>query len=280
MDVGRVGVWNRALRSMDPSEAAEAAVELEELGYGAVWLGSSPSVGEAAPLVRATSRIVVATGILNIWEHTPDEVAGAIAELKLGDRFLLGLGASHAAAVKEYHKPYSAMVEYLDGLDAAASPVPASGLVLAALGPRMLKLARDRTAGAHPYLVTPDYIRQAREALGADRLLAPEVKVILEADRDTAHAIARGAIELYLSLPNYTNNFRRFGFSDEDFENGGSARLIDAIFVWGDDDTVRRGIDAFFDAGADHVSIQALTADGADLPRNEWSRLATLLDLR
>jgi probable F420-dependent oxidoreductase len=279
MDVGRVGIWNGALRSAEPGEAGEAAFELEELGYGAIWLGASPSVEEAAPVLAATSRIVVATGILNIWQHTPAAVAAARAELPNADRFLLGIGASHAPLVEGYHKPYSAMVDYLDGLDAADPSIPPAGRVLAALGPRMLELSRDRAAGAHPYLVTPDSTRQARERLGTGPLLAPEVKVILESDRDRAHAIARKSIAMYLTLPNYTNNFRRFGFGDDDFESGGSDRLLDAIFVWGDQDTVRRGIEAFFEAGADHVAVQALAPDGAALPRDQWRELSALLDL-
>ena len=279
MDVGRIGIWNGALRSAEPGAAGEAAFELEELGYGAIWLGASPSVEEAAPLLAATSRIVVATGILNIWAHTPAEVAAARAELPNADRFLLGLGASHAPLVEGYHKPYSAMVDYLDGLDAADPSVSPTDRVLAALGPRMLELSRDRAAGAHPYLVTPDSTRQARERLGTGPLLAPEVKVILETDRDRAHAIARKSLAIYLKLPNYTNNFRRFGFGDDDFEGGGSERLLDAIFVWGDQDTVRRGIEAFFEAGADHVAVQALAPDGAALPRDQWRELSTLLEL-
>lgn len=280
MDVGRIGIWNRSLHSVDPKTGAEAAAELEELGYGAIWLGSNPGVEDAAPLLAATSRIVIATGILNIWQHSPAEVAAARAELDDADRFLLGLGASHAKLIKEYRKPYSAMVEYLDGLDAAESPVPPSARVLAALGPRMLELARDRTAGAHPYLVTPGSTQEARETLGAGPLLAPEAKVILLSDRERAHATAREALAPYLGMPNYTNNFKRFGFEDPDFENGGSDRLIDAIFVWGDHEKVRQGIEAFFEAGADHVAIQALAEDGSELPRAEWRELSGLLELR
>jgi probable F420-dependent oxidoreductase len=283
MDLGRIGIWNSGLRNEDPHVAAEipeAAAELEELGYGAIWLGGSPGVRHALPVLEATSRIVVATGILNIWEHDPAKVAeqqaGVAAEHP--GRFLLGLGASHAALVKDYRKPYSAMVEFLDGLDAAGSAK--DDRVLAALGPRMLALSRDRAAGAHPYLVTPEHTATARETLGPDRLLAPEVKVVLDTDADRARAAARGHLELYLALPNYTGNLRRLGFTDEDFRDGGSDRLIDATFAWGDVAVIRERIAAHRQAGADQVVLQVVTADQAPLPRSQWRELADGLDLR
>jgi probable F420-dependent oxidoreductase len=283
MDLGRIGIWNSGLRSEDPhvvAEIPEAAAELEELGYGAIWLGGSPGVRHALPVLEATSRIVVATGILSIWEHSPAEVAEQQAGVaaKHPGRFLLGLGASHAVLAKEYRKPYSAMVEYLDGLDAAGSSK--EDRVLAALGPRMLALSRDRAAGAHPYLVTPEHTATARETLGPDRLLAPEVKVVLDTDADRARAAARAHIELYLGLPNYTGNLRRLGFTDDDFRDGGSDRLIDATFAWGDVGVIRQRVTAHQDAGADQVVLQVVTADQAPLPRSQWRELADGLELR
>jgi probable F420-dependent oxidoreductase len=283
MDLGRIGIWSSGLRSEDPhvvAEIPEAATELEELGYATIWLGGSPGVRHALPVLEATSRIVVATGILSIWEHAPAEVAEQQAGVaaQYPGRFLLGLGASHAALAKEYRKPYSAMVEYLDGLDAAGSPK--EDRVLAALGPRMLALSRDRAAGAHPYLVTPQHTATARETLGPDRLLAPEVKVVLDTDADRARAAARGHLELYLSLPNYTGNLRRLGFTDDDFRDGGSDRLIDATFAWGDVAVIRERVAAHQEAGADQVVLQVVTADQAPLPRSQWRELADGLELR
>jgi probable F420-dependent oxidoreductase len=280
MDLGRVGVWNVGLRSDDPGAAGEireAAAELEELGYGAIWLGSSPGVRHALPLLEATSRIVVATGILNIWEHDAADVAAQRSRVAAAHpgRFLLGLGASHAAIAKGYHKPYSAMVDYLDRLDAAGSR-PADR-VLAALGPRMLALSRDRAAGAHPYLVTPEHTATAREILGPDPLLAPEVKVALDADPDRARAAARRHLAIYLRLPNYTNNLLRLGFTEDDLRDGGSDRLIDAAVAWGGTESVRERVTAHQAAGADHIVLQVVT--GPALPRAQWREIAAGLGL-
>ncbi len=282
VNVGRVGVWNIGLRNDDPSAAGEirdAAAELEQLGYGAIWLGGSPGVDHAIPVLEATSRIAVATGILNIWQHEAEDVAARQAEVSAAhpDRFLLGLGASHAHAVEGYHRPYSTMVSYLDRLDAAGSP--ASGRVLAALGPRMLALSRDRAVGAHPYLVTPEHTATARDILGQGPLLAPEIKVVLDTDLDRARATARRHLEMYLRLPNYTNNLLRLGFVQDDFRDGGSDRLIDAVFALGDVDTVRKRMDAHYEAGADHAVLQVITADRTALPRTEWRELAAGLEL-
>jgi probable F420-dependent oxidoreductase len=283
MDLGRIGIWNSGLRDEDrkvTGEIPEAAAELEELGYGAIWLGGSPGVRHALPVLEATSRIVVATGILSIWEHDPAKVAEQQAGIATDHpgRFLLGLGASHAALVKDYRKPYSAMVDFLDGLDAAGSTK--DDRVLAALGPRMLALSRDRAAGAHPYLVTPEHTATAREALGPDRLLAPEVKVVLDTDADRARAAARGHLKLYLALPNYTANLRRLGFTDDDLRDGGSDRLIDATFAWGDLAVIRERIAAHHEAGADQVVLQVVTPDQVALPRSQWRELADGLELR
>ncbi|MFF5569306.1 LLM class F420-dependent oxidoreductase [Streptomyces luteogriseus] len=279
--VGRYGIWSVGLRSEDPDrrgELAEAAAELEELGYGAVWLGGNSSAANAAPLIEATSTLTVGTSIQSIWQHEPDAAATAFADLESAHpgRFLLGLGVSHAKRVEQYARPYSALVEHLDGLD--ASGVPADRRLLAALGPKSLRLARDRAAGSIPYLVTPEHTAHAREILGEAPLLAPELGVVPETDPARARALAREFLEIYLPLPNYTNNFLRHGFTEDDLLDGGSDRLVDALFAWGDDTAIRTKIDAFFEAGADHVALQIVNAEPRDaLPRKAWRDLAGLL---
>ncbi|MEU1624148.1 LLM class F420-dependent oxidoreductase [Streptomyces sp. NPDC020096] len=285
--LGRYGIWSVALRAdadSDNGEIIEAVQELEELGYGALWIGGNSDVSHAAPLVRATSSLILATGILSIWEHEPAQVAARHTALTAAHpgRFLLGLGASHAhLAGAAYHRPYSAMVGYLDALDAAETPVPADERVLAALGPKMLKLAGDRAAGAHPYLVTAVHTAEARAALGEGALLAPELKVVLEADPERARAIARDYLSRYLPMPNYTNNFLRLGFTEDDFTDGGSNRLVDAVFAWGDAERVRARTEEFLAAGADHLTLQLVEpASAAGLAREGWRRLAEALELK
>jgi probable F420-dependent oxidoreductase len=289
MNLGRVGIWDAGLRmeeNVAGGAAAETAAELEELGYGAIWLGFSPGVQHAVPLLKATSRIVVATGILSIWDYEPAEVAArhAAVTAEHPGRFLLGLGVSHQALVQErYKRPLAAMRAFLDGLDAAETPVPATERVLAALGPRMLELARDRAAGAHPYLVTPEHTRRARQALGPDRLLAPEVKVVIDADPDRADpdralGVARRHVARYLELPNYANNLRRLGYTDADLAEGGSDELIASVVAWGAD-TIRERVAAHEEAGADHICVQVITDDRTDMPRQEWRELAAILGL-
>ncbi|WP_372449311.1 LLM class F420-dependent oxidoreductase [Streptomyces montanisoli] len=282
-EFGTIGVWSTALRTDNPEhggEVADAAAELESLGYGTIWLGGSPSVADAAPLLAATSRLAVATGILSIWDHNPEDVAAARARLERDHpgRFVLGLGASHSALAERYARPYSTMKEYLTGLDEATEPVPASGRVLAALGPKMLELSRDRAAGAHPYLVTAEHTAKAREILGKGTLLAPELKVVLDTDTAAARETARAYLGGYLQLPNYTKNLERLGFAESDFTGGGSDRLLDAVFALGDAETIASRVGAFLSAGADHVAIQVVTADPRhDVPLAQWRELAKTL---
>ncbi|MFB7594880.1 LLM class F420-dependent oxidoreductase [Streptomyces sp. NPDC056160] len=281
--VGRYGVWSVGLRSEDPSRRgaiAEAAAELQELGYGTAWLGGSSAPGHAAPLLEATSTLAVGTSIQSIWQHDAEASAAGYAELEAAHpgRFVLGIGVSHAKLAEQYRRPYSALVAYLDQLDAAK--VPAERRVLAALGPRTLELSRDRAAGAIPYLVTAEHTAQAREILGEGPLLAPELKIVLDEDPDRARATARGYLAMYLQLPNYTNNFLRLGFTEDDLRDGGSDRLIDAVYAWGDDNRIRARLEEFRSAGADHLALQLVTGttDPDDLPREGWRRLASLLD--
>jgi probable F420-dependent oxidoreductase len=285
--VGRYGIWSIGLRSEDAArrgELAEAVSELEELGYGAVWLGGNSTARNAAPLIEATRRIVVATSIQSVWQQDPADTAAEFIELETShpDRFVLGLGVSHGPRVEQYRKPYSAMVGYLDRLDeldrSGRGGVPVGHRLLAALGPKMLELSRDRAAGAIPYLGTPGHTARARDILGEGSLLAPEFKVVLETDPTRARTVARAYLAPYLELPNYTNNFLRLGFTESDVTGGGSDRLIDALFAWGEDSRIRERIEAFHAAGADHVALQVVTDDPRDaLPREEWRRLASLL---
>ncbi|NYV77811.1 LLM class F420-dependent oxidoreductase [Streptomyces sp. UH6] len=280
VDVGRFGIWSGKLRE-GGDEAVEAVDELDRLGFGAVWfgMGSVPAAGE---LLAASSRIAVATGILSIWQYDAEMVAqqAAAVEDRHPGRLLLGLGVSHAPLAKNYQKPYSAMVAYLDALDAASAPLPPESRALAALGPKMLRLAAERTAGAHPYLVDAQFVARARETLGKEALLAPEVKVVLNSDPAEARRIARQTVDMYTRLPNYTDNWLRMGFEDRDFAGGGSDRLIDSVVIWGSDDTVRARLAEFHDAGADHVALQVLDGSPDRHPREGWRRLADLLELR
>lgn len=281
--VGRYGIWSVDLRSEDPArrgELAEAAAELEELGFGAVWLGGNSSAAHAVPLIEATSTLTVGTSIQSIWQHEAADSAAAFADLESAHpgRFLLGLGVSHAKLADQYRRPYSALVAYLDTLDAVdEAAVPANRRLLAALGPKSLELARDRSAGSIPYLVTPEHTAHARETLGEAPFLAPELGVVLESDATRARALAREFLAMYLTLPNYTNNFLRHGFTQADLTNGGSDRLIDALFAWGDETTIRARVDTFFEAGADHVALQVVDGESREvLPRKAWQRLASL----
>ncbi|MEU8248985.1 LLM class F420-dependent oxidoreductase [Nonomuraea sp. NPDC048916] len=276
--IGRYGVF-APLSRQEPDVRAEAASELEELGFGAIWAGNS-TIEDAAPLVAATSRIVVVTGIQGIWHYDAPHTAERCAELETTHpgRFLLGLGVSHPEFIEGYQRPYTAMNDYLDALDAAPVPVPRERRVLAALGPRMLRLSRDRAAGAFPYLVTVEQVAAARQILGDGPLLTPELGIVLKTDPDRARTLARGALQPYLQLTNYADNWLRGGFAEDDLADGGSDRLVDALFAWGDDERIRARIEAFQAAGADHVVLQSISRHGpARPPREDWRRLARLL---
>lgn len=261
MDIGRYGVW----RHKDRITAAQAR-RIEELGYGAIWVGASPA-GDLSPipeLLAATERIVIASGVINMWATGAEVAAQAYHRLaaEYPGRFLLGVGIGHRETSAGYQSPYATIVDYLDQLDAAG--VPAAERVLAALGPRVLRLAGERTAGAHPYFTTPGHTRFARSVLGAGPLLAPEQKIVLDTDGARARAIARPTVEYYLSRVNYVNNLKRDGWTDEDVAGSGSAALVDALAVHGDAAALAAGLTAHLDAGADHVCAQVLTEAGGD----------------
>jgi probable F420-dependent oxidoreductase len=291
-DLGRVGIWTFALDQLPAARAREAAAELETMGWGAIWIpeavGRDPLVS-AALLLSATQRCVVATGIASIYARDPLAMTSgwhALSEA-FPNRFVLGLGVSHRPMVEGmrggvYRAPLATMHAYLDGMDRApylaAPPTAPPERVLAALGPKMLQLARDRTRGAHPYLVTPEHTATARSILGPDRLLAPEQKVLLETDPDRARRIARESLAVYLpSLPNYVNNVRRLGFTDDDLGDPLSDRLVDALVAWGTIDSIAARIRAHHDAGADHVAVHVLPmGDPERVMADYWTLSAVL----
>ncbi len=291
MDLTPIGLWTHALDHLPMGRAREVAAEIEELGYGAIWIpemaGRDPFVS-AALLLEATERIVLATGIANIYSRDPLSMACAQNSVTeaFPERFLLGIGVSHQAAVEglrgqTYGPPLATMRAYLDGMDLgfylATPPTTPTHRVLAALGPRMLELAATRAEGAHPYFVPVEHTAIARATMGPDAGLHVEQMAVLDTDPGSARATARAAMAMYLGLPNYTNNLVRLGWTEEDIADGGSDRLVDAITVWGDEATIAARVQAHRDAGADHVCVQVLTPEFTGLPLDAWRRLAPAL---
>jgi probable F420-dependent oxidoreductase len=292
IDLGRIGVWTFALDAQPARRAQELAAELESMGFRALWI---PEVFGRDPLVNAflllagTEDLAVATGIANVYSRDAIAMASGantVAEAHPG-RFLLGLGVSHQPMVEglrghAYGPPLATMRSYLDAMDDAlymgAPPPQPPERVLAALGPKMLELARDRASGAHPYLVPPEHTAIARAVLGDGPLLAPEQMVVLDTEPASARATARAALAVYLpGLPNYASNLRRLGFDDDDFADGLSDRLVDAVVAWGDEETVSKRVQAHLDAGADHVAIQVLPFDDINAVMQSYRALAGAL---
>jgi probable F420-dependent oxidoreductase len=274
--LGQFGVWRRGA-DITP----DLARALEGFGYGTLWLGGSPDgdLAKAEELLGATTTLTLATSIVNMWKDDAHVVAASFGrvESRYPGRFLLGVGAGHREATGHYAKPYDTLVNYVDVL--LADGVPPGSLVLAALGPKVLRLAAERTAGANPYLVTPEHTRQARAILGTGPLLAPEQKVVLDADPDRARAVARPAVRNpYLGLVNYTSNLRRLGWTDDDLADGGSDALIDALVAHGSAQQVAARLTEHLAAGADHVCVQLLAEPAADL-EDGYHRLARALAL-
>lgn len=275
--LGRFGVWRGAADVTPP-----LAQGLEDMGYGAVWLGTSPAgdLRQVHTLLRATTSLVVATGIVNVWDSDAAQVASSFARIEADfpGRFLLGVGIGHREATTAYARPYETLASYVDVL--LDRGVPRDSLVLAALGPKVMRLAADRAAGAHPYLVTPEHTRWARGILGDHALLAPEQKVVLDADPDRGRALGRARVQNpYLGLSNYTNNLRRLGWRDDDLAGGGSDALIDALVAHGDDRRVAAQLQAHLDAGADHVAVQLLARPSEEDPLAGYGQLARALEL-
>jgi probable F420-dependent oxidoreductase len=274
--LGQFGIWRPAMNTTH-----DIAAGLEQLGFGAIWLGGSPEghLEIVDRLLGATNSIVVGTSIVNIWQDRAATVAASYARIQRAHpgRFLLGVGAGHREATTEYARPYDALAAYIDQL--TGHHVPADGIVLAALGPRVLRLAADRTAGAIPYLVPPVHTRLAREILGPDRLLAPEHKAVLDTDPDRGRALGRRRVaNPYLGLINYTSNLRRLGFTDDDLADSGSDELVDALVARGSAEEVAAQLRAHLEAGADHVCVQLLTSVDAD-PLAGYAELARGLGL-
>jgi probable F420-dependent oxidoreductase len=276
VELGQIGVWS-SYRSFGIERAGEAARLAEHLGYGAWWVGGSPHVPDITPVLEATSTLVAATGILNVWINEPAETAAADAGVRADfpARFMLGIGIGHPEATSDYRRPLPTMRAFLDGLDASATPPPIEERCLAALGPKMLDLAAERTAGAHTYFVPVEHTRFARERLGPGKLLAPELACVLDPDPVRAKAAARDYAKLYLGLRNYTQNLLRFGFSEADVAGGGSDRLIDAVIPQGSAEQIAEVVRAHLDAGADHVCVQPLGEAG--IPRQSWTALSKVL---
>jgi probable F420-dependent oxidoreductase len=273
--LGRFGIW-RSASQVTP----ELAAGIERLGFGALWLGSSPAgdLIQAEELLDATSTLTLATSIVNMWQDQPEHVARSFARVQRRHpgRFLLGVGAGHREATQQYARPYQALARYVDVLQAGG--VPRDSLVLAALGPKVLGLARDRAAGAIPYLVPPGHTRQARAVLGPGPLLAPEHKVVLDTDPDRARTLGRTRVHPHLGLVNYTSNLRRLGWTDDDLSGSGSDKLIDALVAHGNPAEIAAQLTHHLDAGADHVCLHLITEEGAD-PLPGYRALAPALGL-
>ena len=273
--LGRFGVW-RSASLVTPQLAAD----IERLGFGTLWLGSSPAgdLVQAEELLDATTTLTLATSIVNMWQDQPEDVAGSFARVQRRHpgRFLLGIGAGHREATQQYARPYETLARYIDVLQAGG--VPRGSLVLAALGPKVLGLARDRAAGAIPYLVPPGHTRRARAVLGSGPLLAPEHKVVLDTDPDRARALGRTRVQPHLGLVNYTSNLRRLGWSEEDLSGDGSDKLIDALVAHGSPAEIAGQLTRHLDAGADHVCLHLITEQGTD-PLPGYRALAPALGL-
>jgi probable F420-dependent oxidoreductase len=293
-DLGRVGLWTSAFDFLPIPRLRDTAAELDALGYGALWWGETvgrETFTQALLLLESAPRIRVATGIANLWARDAVAINGAARTLLDAHpgRFLLGLGVSHAPLVEGlrpggnvYDKPLTLMRRYLDAMDASlyfadGAELPRPPRVLAALGPRMLELSRDRAEGAHTYLVTPEHTAQARDVLGADGYLAVEQGAVLTGDRETALRRAREHLKPYLDLPNYRNNWLRLGLTEDDFADGGSERLVDALVVSGDEAAIRARVDAHHAAGADHVCVQVLGESMVEARMDDWRALAPAL---
>jgi probable F420-dependent oxidoreductase len=276
IDLGKIGVWT-GYWAFGVERAGEAAKLVEQLGYGAWWIGGSPRVPDVRPVLKATSALIAATGILNVWGNEPGEAASAAAEVRaeFPARFMLGIGIGHSEATSGYRKPLSTMRAFLDGLDTSNPPVPPEERCLAALGPKMLELARERTAGAHPYFVPVDHTRDARERLGPGKLVAPELACVVDVDPVRAKRVAREYAKYHLDLGNYVQNLLRFGFTEDDLAHGGSDRLLDAIVPQGNAEQIAEIVQAHLQAGADHVCVQPLGEEG--IPRHGWTALAKAL---
>ena len=276
MQLGEIGIWT-SYRAIAERDAGEAAKLVESLGYGTFWLGGSPRLPTVRPLLDATERLTVATGIVNVWQYEPATLAAEHAELARAfpGRLLLGIGIGHPEATSDYSRPLSTMRQFFDGLDSAVTPVPRDERAVAALGPKMLDLCADRSLGTLTYFTPVEHTRFARERVGENGLVATELACVLDVDDDRARATAREYAALYLGLRNYTTNLLRFGFTEQDIAGGGSDRLIDAIIPHGTAEEIAAVAREHLDAGANHVCLQTVGISG--IPREQWTALAAAL---
>ncbi|MEV6898531.1 TIGR03620 family F420-dependent LLM class oxidoreductase [Amycolatopsis sp. NPDC051372] len=283
LDIGRVGIWSVELRTAAPDEIADAAAELDELSFGALWipgLGGGDIVGDLERLLEVTRGLTVAPAVSSIWRHPAKELAAGHARLTgtYGDRVLLGLGVSDPGTAAEHgheYRPLHDMAAYLDELDAEPDPVAAERLILAAMGPKMVGLARRRAGGTHPFLVTADYSATARELLGTGPLLAPYLAVTLERDPAKARAAGRGFLAWFFGAPAYRKSLLAQGFTEADLAEGGSDRLVDSVLAWGDIDAIGKRVEEHLQAGADHVALHVV-GGGDGMPMPQWRELAGL----
>jgi probable F420-dependent oxidoreductase len=273
VELGTIGVWT-TYRAIGEEHGREAAALAEQLGYGTFWLGGSPRLPSVRPLLEATEHMVVGTSIINVWAYEPGDLAAEYAELArdFPDRLLVGIGVGHPEATRDYSRPLTALREFLDGLDAADPPLPRDRRCLAALAPKTLALSAERSLGTIPYFTPIAHTRAARELLGPDVLVAPELAFALDDDPERAHEIAREYARGYLARSNYTNNLLRHGFTEQDIADGGSERLLDAVVPHDSLEAISALARGHLDAGADHLALQALGEPG--VPRRGWAALA------
>lgn len=276
MDFGKFGAWT-SYRQFGKENAGAAARAAEEAGLGTFWLGGSPRLEETRPLLEGSEKLVVATSIVNIWGYDPADLAAEYAALEADfpGRLCVGIGVGHPEATSDYKRPLTNLEAFLDGIDAAEAPIPTDRRIIAALGPKMLRMSARRSLGTIPYFSSVDHTRFARETVGPDALVIPELACVLDEDPERARATARAYAKLYLGLSNYTNALLEHGFDQADIEDGGSDRLIDHVIPHGTAADIADAARAHVEAGADHVALQALGAEG--IPADEWSRLAAAL---
>jgi probable F420-dependent oxidoreductase len=275
MELTKFGVW--VGRALPEEEYGSAASLAQELGFGTLWLGGSPRLPKLRPMLEATDQLVIATGIINIWQYDPVELAAEfdVLEADFPGRVLLGIGIGHPEATSEYVKPLTKSREFFDGIAASEHPVPRERMVVAALGPKMLDFSFERSLGTHPYFTPPAHTKFARDRLGPTALVAPEQAVVVDSDPTSAVEKARKYADMYLKLTNYTANLKRFGYSDEDIADGGTRALIDELVPQGSGEQVAASLRAHLDAGADHVCVQTVGVSG--VPRSEWTEVAAAL---
>jgi probable F420-dependent oxidoreductase len=276
MDFGKFGAWT-SYRRIGKDNGSEAARAVEEAGLGTLWIGGSPRLEEMRPLLEGSQKLVVGTSIVNIWGYDPADLVREYAALEADfpGRLCVGIGVGHPEATSDYKRPLRNLEAFLDGIDAAAEPIPTERRIIAALGPKILTMSAGRSLGTIPYFTSVDHTRFSRETVGPDALVIPEIACVLDEDVERARATAREYASLYLGLSNYTNALLEHGFDLADIEDGGSDRLIDHVIPHGTAEDIAAAAHAHVEAGADHVALQAIGGEG--VPADEWQALAAAL---